>query len=301
MDRKDGMALAEMMMKAVYERTGICATAGVGTNLFLAKIAMDIVAKHVPEHIAYLDEGIFKETLWYHRPLTDIWNIGKGIAGRLQKYGVYDLHGVTLLPPEMLYKEFGVNAKYLIDHAHGREPCTLQDIHSYRPGTRSIHTGQVLFEDYTYEEGEILLYEMAELLIQQMLGQGLAARGISLYAGYSGRERKGSSGSRRLDGYTDVPEDIWQAFHQLYQDKVIPRLGIRTLRLALEDVAPADEVPRHFSLFRSPWEEERQKKVELAMMDIKSKFGKNALLRGIDYFPKATLRSRNGLIGGHHE
>lgn len=142
---------------------------------------------------------------------------------------------------------------------------------------------------------------MAELLIQQMLGQGLAARGISLYAGYSGRERKGSSGSRRLDGYTDVPEDIWQAFHQLYQDKVIPRLGIRTLRLALEDVAPADEVPRHLSLFRSPWEEERQKKVELAMMDIKSKFGKNALLRGIDYFPKATLRSRNGLIGGHHE
>lgn len=301
MYRKDGMALAEMMMKAIYERTGICATAGVGTNLFLAKIAMDIVAKHVPEHIAYLDEGIFKETLWYHRPLTDIWNIGKGIAGRLQKYGVYDLHGVTLLPPEMLYKEFGVNAKYLIDHAHGREPCTLQDIHSYRPRARSIHTGQVLFEDYTYEEGEILLYEMAELLIQQMLGQGLAARGISLYAGYSGRERKGSSGSRRLDGYTDVPEDIWQAFHQLYQDKVIPRLGIRTLRLALEDVAPADEVPRHFSLFRTPWEEERQKKVELAMMDIKSKFGKNALLRGIDYFPKATLRSRNGLIGGHHE
>lgn len=298
---KNGMGIASMIMKAVYERTGICATAGVGTNLFLAKVGMDIVAKHVPEHIAYLDEALFREKLWHHRPITDIWNIGKGIARRLEKYGVYDLYGVTLLPEKTLYREFGVNARYLIDHAHGREPCTLKDIQSYRPENRSISTGQVLFEDYTYEDALLLVYEMAEILIQQLLEKKLAARGISLYAGYSGKDRRGSSGTRKLDGYTDVPEDIWQAFHDLYRKKVLRGMGIRTLRLSLEEVVPASEVPHHFSLFRSPLEEERQKKVEMVMVEVKKKFGKNALLRGIDYYPKATLRTRNGLIGGHHE
>ncbi|MGN0954162.1 DinB/UmuC family translesion DNA polymerase [Dialister sp.] len=298
---KNGMDIASMIMKAVYERTGICATAGVGTNLFLAKVGMDIVAKHVPEHIAYLDEALFREKLWHHRPITDIWNIGKGIARRLEKYGVYDLYGVTLLPEKTLYREFGVNARYLIDHAHGREPCTLKDIQSYRPENRSISTGQVLFEDYTYEDALLLVYEMAEILIQQLLEEKLAARGISLYAGYSGKDRRGSSGTRKLDGYTDVPEDIWQAFHDLYRKKVLRGMGIRTLRLSLEEVVPASEVPHHFSLFRSPLEEEKQKKVEMVMVEVKKKFGKNALLRGIDYYPKATLRTRNGLIGGHHE
>lgn len=298
---KNGMDIASMIMKAVYERTGICATAGVGTNLFLAKVGMDIVAKHVPEHIAYLNEALFREKLWHHRPITDIWNIGKGIARRLEKYGVYDLYGVTLLPEKTLYREFGVNARYLIDHAHGREPCTLKDIQSYRPENRSISTGQVLFEDYTYEDALLLVYEMAEILIQQLLEEKLAARGISLYAGYSGKDRRGSSGTRKLDGYTDVPEDIWQAFHDLYRKKVLRGMGIRTLRLSLEEVVPESEVPHHFSLFRSPLEEERQKKVEMVMVEVKKKFGKNALLRGIDYYPKATLRTRNGLIGGHHE
>lgn len=298
---KNGMDIASMIMKAVYERTGICATAGVGTNLFLAKVGMDIVAKHVPEHIAYLDEALFREKLWHHRPITDIWNIGKGIARRLEKYGVYDLYGVTLLPEKTLYREFGVNARYLIDHAHGREPCTLKDIQSYRPENRSISTGQVLFEDYTYENALLLVYEMAEILIQQLLEEKLAARRISLYAGYSGKDRRGSSGSKKLDGYTDVPEDIWQAFHALYKAKVLKGLGIRTLNLSLNEVVPASSVPRCFSLFRSPLEEERQKKVELVMVEVKKKFGKNALLRGIDYYPKATLRTRNGLIGGHHE
>lgn len=298
---KDGMEMASMMMKAVYDRTGICATAGVGTNLFLAKIGMDIVAKHVPEHIAYLDETLFREKLWHHRPITDIWNIGHGIARRLEKYGVYDLYGVTLLPEKVLYREFGVNAEYLIDHAHGRESCTLEDIRSYRPENRSISTGQVLFEDYTYEEGLLLVYEMAEVLIQQLLAEALAARGISLYVGYSGRKRKGTGGSRKLDGYTDVPEDIWQAFSRLYRDKAARGEGIRTIRMSLDNVAPASSVPRRFSLFRSPEEEEKQKKVEMVMLEMKEKFGKNALLRGMNYFPKATLRSRNSLIGGHHE
>lgn len=250
--QKDGMEVAQMAMKAVYERTGICATAGVGTNLFLAKIGMDIIAKHVPGHIAYLDETIFKEKMWHHRPITDIWNIGNGIARRLEKYGVYDLYGVTLLPEKTLYKELGANAQYLIDHAWGREPCTLTDIRSYQPENRSINTGQVIFEDYTYEDALLLVYEMAELLIQQLLEEKLVTRGIALYVGYSGRDRKGSSGLKKLDGYTYVPEDIWQAFHALYKAKVLQGLGIRTLNLSLNEVVPASSVPRCFSLFRSP-------------------------------------------------
>lgn len=297
----DARSFAEKLMSEVRRDTGVCATAGIGPNLFLAKVALDITAKHVADNIGVLDEESFRAQIWPHRPITDIWGIGPGIAARLAKYHVYDLMGVAALDEQILYREFGVNAEYLIDHAHGRESCTLEDIRSYRPENRSISTGQVLFEDYTYEEGLLLVYEMAEVLIQQLLAEALAARGISLYVGYSGRKRKGTGGSRKLDGYTDVPEDIWQAFSRLYRDKAARGEGIRTIRMSLDNVAPASSVPRRFSLFRSPEEEEKQKKVEMVMLEMKERFGKNALLRGIDYFPKATLRSRNGLIGGHHE
>lgn len=297
---RDGPGIARMAMDAVYKRTGICATAGVGTNLFLAKVGMDILAKHLPTHIAYLDEPRFQETIRNHRPITDIWNIGPGIARRLAKYGVHDLYGVSLLPEKLLYREFGVNAKYLIDHAHGRESCTIADIHSYRPSERSISNGQVLFEDYTWEEGELLLFEMVEILVQQLLEEGLVARGISLYAGYSDKNRRGSRGSKRLAHHTDIPSDLWHAFRQLYRDKVLRGHGIRVIRISLDNVLPSHRVPHFFSLFRSPEEERRQKNVELAMVEVKKRFGKNALLRGIDYFPKATLRERNSLIGGHH-
>ncbi len=299
--RRDGLGIAQMAMDAVYKRTGICATAGVGTNLFLAKIGMDILAKHLPTHIAYLDEALFREKMWHHRPITDVWNIGGGIAARLAKYGAYDLHGITLLPEKLLYREFGVNAEYLIDHAWGRESCTIADIHAYRPGGRSLSNGQVLFEDYTYEDAALLVFEMAETLIQQLLDEHLVTKGISLYVGYSGRPRMGSAGTRRLPAWTDVPEDIWKAFDKLYEEKVVPGLGIRTINLSVNDVVPAGSVPRYFSLFRPEAAEEKQKNVERVMIEVKKKFGKNALLRGIDYLPKATLRKRNTLIGGHHE
>lgn len=298
---KDSIGIARMAMDAVYDRTGICATAGAGTNLFLAKVGMDILTKHLPEHIALLDEDRFKEKIQHHRPITDIWNIGPGIARRLAKYGAYDLYGTSLLPEKLLYREFGVNAECLIDHSHGRESCTIADIHSYRPSERSISNGQVLFEDYTWEEGELLLFEMTEILVQQLLEEGLVARGISLYTGFSDKKKRGSGGTRRLESCTDVPSYIWAAFRRLYRDKVPRGYGIRVIHISLDNVLPAGKVPGSFSLFRPLEEEIKEKNVELAMVEIKKRFGKNALLRGIDYFPKATLRQRNSLVGGHHE
>lgn len=209
---KTPVEMAISLMNQVYQRTGICATAGVGTNLFLAKIAMDILAKHVPSHIGVLDERSFREIMWHHRPITDIWQIAGGTARRLAKIGVYDLYGITRIPEATLYRLFGKNAAALIDHAWGREPCTLSDIRTYAPKSRSISTGQILFTNYTSEDARILLHEMAETLIQELLEKELVTREISLRIGYAGEERASSGGSRRLPGWTDIPSLIERFF-----------------------------------------------------------------------------------------
>lgn len=298
--QKTPKELALFLMQQVYQNTGICATAGVGPNLFLAKIAMDILAKHVPEHIGILDDASFRKVMWHHRPITDFWNIAGGIANKLERIGVYDLYGITCTPENTLYKLFGKNAKYLIDHAWGREPCTIADIRNYKPESRSISNGQVLFEDYTTENAKILIHEMAETLIQQLLEKELVAREVSLRIGYSGRDRLSSGGSHRLPQYTDIPSHIQNAFSELYAAKVKPRMGIRTLNLTLGHVIPAADVGYQMSLFGDYEAEQKERAVEKVMIEIKKKHGKNALLRGIDYMPKATLRLRNTLIGGHH-
>ena len=167
--------LAQTLMNAVFEETHICATAGVGTNLFLAKVALDITAKHVPDHIGWLDEKEFREKLWSHRPITDFWNVGSGVARRLAKYGVYDMGGVAKMNEDILYKEFGVNAEFLIDHAHGREPCTMAEIHAYESKTKSLSNGQILFEDYSADNAFIVMKEMADTLILELVEKKLAA------------------------------------------------------------------------------------------------------------------------------
>lgn len=165
--------MAVMLMDAVYQETGICATAGVGTNLFLAKVALDITAKHSPDHIGFLDEEDFKKTIWHHRPITDIWNIGNGIAKRLMHYGIQDLYGAAHIDEKILYKEFGVNAEFLIDHAHGREPCTIQDIHAYEAKDHSVTQSQILFENYSYDNALLVLKEMVDSLTLELRGRHL--------------------------------------------------------------------------------------------------------------------------------
>ncbi len=303
--KKSGVEIAKMLMEKVWEMTGIAATAGVGTNLFLAKIGMDLFAKHTKEKIAYLDEEIFKEKVWHYRPITDIWNIGNGIARRLAKYGVYDLYGITKLPESLWYKEFGVNAEFLIDHAQGKESCTIADIKAYKPKSHSISTSQVLFEDYIYENARVIVFEMGEVLIQELIEKRLMCKGISLFVGYSeGYERRnerGTQGSAKFLEFTDTPSEIWDAFDRLFKKKVNPLLPIRRIALSLQDTLPIDEVRYASSLFQDFEKEEKERLIQKLMIQVKAKFGRNALLRGVDLLPKATQRMRNQLVGGHHE
>ena len=186
----DARGFAVVLMNAVLAETGVCATAGIGPNLFLAKVALDIAAKHADDHIGFLDQAEFERTIQTHRPITDIWNVGPGIAKRLAKYGVHDLRGVCGLDEGTLYREFGVNAEYLIDHAHGVEPCTIADIRAYEPGAHSLMNGQVLPCDYTREEARDVLREMVDQLVLDLVDKRLVAESISLYVGYA----KGSAG-----------------------------------------------------------------------------------------------------------
>ena len=190
--------LARMLMDEVFAETGITATAGIGTNMFLCKLALDITAKHVDDGIGFLDDAEFHRSIWNHRPITDIWNIGPGIANRLLKYGVKDLEGVSHMPSSVLYKEFGVNAEYLIDHANGIEPCTIAQIHAYKPQGHGVTNGQVLACDYTFDEALIVLREMTDTSVLELVEKHLVTDHISLYIGYA----------RNADGALSSPYSV---------------------------------------------------------------------------------------------
>ena len=214
-------AFARELMDAVRARTGIWATAGIGTNLFLAKVALDITAKHVEDGIGELDEESFRRQIWRHRPITDIWGIGPGIARRLAKYRVEDLMGVAALREDILYREFGVNAEYLIDHAHGREPCTIADIHAYRPSATSQMNGQVLSRDYAPADARTVLREMVDASVLDLVAKGAVASGFSLYVGY-GRGAAPAAG--------EVPTCVDPTRHSAADDTVMLERRARVAR-----------------------------------------------------------------------
>ena len=287
-------------MDAVRAETGICATAGIGTNLFLAKVALDITAKKVPDHIGYLDAESFRQHLWHHRPITDIWNIGAGIARRLEKYGVYDLYGVTQLPAATLYREFGTNAEYLIDHANGVEPCTIADIHNYQAKSHSLSNGQILFEDYNFDDAQIVMQEMVDNLVLELVEKNLVADEISLSVGYSRDVRRPTGCSRKLPAHTSSYKTLVAEFVRLYRETTDKRTPIHKLTVGLGNLVDADTVHLQLDLFADTTADERESKLQHALLDIKGKFGKNAVLRGINYHEKSTGRKRNTLVGGHN-
>lgn len=185
LEKKTAREWAAELVGAVKAETSITATAGIGENLFLAKVALDVLAKKSPDFIGELTESSFRETMWHHKPITDIWNIGPGIAARLAKHGAHTLYDVTRLPEELLYHEFGVNAEFLIDHAWGQEPCTIEEIKAWKPVGKSIANGQVLECDYSFEDARTVLREMVESSALDMVEKGLAARRVSLHVGYA--------------------------------------------------------------------------------------------------------------------
>ena len=290
--------LANMIMKDVYQTTGISSACGIGSNLFLAKIALDITAKHTDDNIGILDEEEFQKTMWHHRPITDIWNIGGGIARRLEKYNVYDLKGITELDEKILYKEFGVNAEFLIDHAYGRESCTIKDIHNYKSKSNSLTNGQILFEDYKYDDALLVVKEMVDILVLELVEKKLVTNNISIYVGYSKDVIKATGGSMKILEYTNSYKLLSEYFVNLFEKTTNKNHLIRRINISVNNVI--GEEFTSIGLFTNIEEDAKERKIQETILEIKQKYGKNAILKGMNLEEKATTRTRNKLIGGHN-
>ncbi|MBQ8974307.1 MAG: DNA methylase, partial [Oscillospiraceae bacterium] len=335
-----------MLLRDVLETTAITATAGIGTNLYLAKIAMDIVAKHMPAdkdgvRIAELDEMSYRHKLWEHRPITDFWRVGHGTARRLAENGIFTMGDIALASEEneeLLYKLFGVNAELLIDHAWGWEPCTIREIKRYRPENNSISSGQVLMHPYDFEKGELIVKEMTDALVLDLVDKGLVTDQMVLTVGYDienlsdaekrkkykgpvttdhyGRSLpKSAHGSVNLGKHTSSTKLIMSAVTGLYERIVNRELTVRRMYVVAnhvlrEEDAPHDDAPEQLDLFtdyeeltarreREERELDRERRMQNALLDIKKRYGKNAILRGMNFEEGATARERNSQVGGH--
>lgn len=321
--------LAMKLMKEVLKETGITATAGIGTNMYLAKVAMDIEAKRAkPDkdgvRIAELDEMSYRRKLWDHKPLTDFWRVGKGYARRLEQAGMYTMGDVALCSEkdeDYLYKMFGVNAELLIDHAWGWEPCEMRDIKKFRPKTNSLSSGQVLKEPYSFEKALVVAEEMAEEMGLALLKRKLVTNQIVLtvvydvsnidYNGdkmkdYYGRTvPKHAHGTYNLDDFTYSLREMKKAVQEVFKDKVNPKLTVRRIMINANNVKREEDLKnelRQISLFDSEEKRkvsEKEKRANEAILNIKKRYGRNAILKGINFEEGATGRERNAQIGGH--
>lgn len=340
--------LASKIMMRIYAQTGITATAGIGTNLYLAKIAMDIMAKHMPAdesgmRIAKLNEMTYRQRLWHHQPITDFWRVGRGYAKRLWENGLHTMGEIARCSlskqgEARLYQLFGVNAELLIDHAWGKEPCTIADIKAYRPENNSMGSGQVLHTAYRAEQARVVVREMADRLALDLVDKGLAADQIVLTVGYdienlTDPQRKASytgeivtdrygrkipkhaHGTINLEGHTNSGKQISRAVMQLYdaiveKDLLVRRLNVTANHVLCEKMCKKEEKPQQLHLFMDSEAEERQKAAEeeelekerhlqTAVLQIQKKYGKNALLKGTNLLEGATMVERNRQIGGH--
>lgn len=290
--------LAQIIIKDIFKTYGITATAGIGTNMYLAKIALDITAKHSPTNIGFLNEEKYKKELWHHKPLTDFWQIGRGIEKRLNRMGIYDMYDISHTEQRRLYKKFGVNAEYLIDHAWGRESCTIADIKAYKPRARSISNNQVLFEDYSYIKARLVLKEMVELGSLKLVENNFVTDTVQLYIGYSKDIIKATGGTKKLTNYTNVYSEILKAFLWIYDKTTSRDYPIRRIGINFANVIETENV--QLSLFVNQKEQDRERKLELAICEIKNKMGKNSIIRGMNLQEGATTIARNKLIGGHN-
>lgn len=296
--RKTPLQMARMIIDDIFETTGITATAGIGSNLYLSKVALDISAKHNPSNIGILNEPLYKQTLWHHQPITDFWHVGRGIAKRLAKYQIFDMAGVAFCDEKILYQEFGVNAKYLIDHAWGKEPTTIAQIKKYQPENNSISHSQVLFEDYSYEDALLAMKEMVELKVLDLVEQHLVTRHIVLYVGYSNKKIKATGGSLKIGVCTNSYRILLSEFITLYKRTTHLNCPIRRLGISFGGVI--DEKYEAYDLFTDYQEIEKERKLQEALINIKGRYGKNAVFKGMDLLEKATTLKRNKLIGGHN-
>lgn len=342
----DAHGFACMLIKEVLAETGVTATAGIGTNLYLCKIAMDITAKHMPAdkdgvRIAELDEMTYRRTLWEHTPLTDFWRVGRGISEKLERYGICtmgDIARCSISREDLLYRLFGVNAELLIDHAWGYEPCTIADIKAYKPQSNSVSTGQVLQHPYDFEKTRLIVREMADNLALDLVEKKLVTNQLVLIIGYdienltdSGRRNaykgeiktdfygrqvpKHSRGTENLGRQTSSARLIVEGATRLFERIADRNLLVRRINLTACSIIPENQVdnseqPEQLSFFVDYEEEERrraeedaalekERRMQDALVTIKHKYGKNAILKGMNFKEGATARERNRQIGGH--
>ena len=344
--------LAMTMIQDILDTTGITATAGIGTNMYLCKIAMDIVAKHIePDkngvRIAKLDEMSYRRLLWNHRPITDFWRVGRGYSKKLEKIGLYtmgDIARCSIGKPtdyyneELLYKLFGINAELLIDHAWGYEPCTMEDVKTYKPETNSISSGQVLHCPYEFDKARLVVKEMTDLMVLDLVDKGLVTNQIVLTIGYdieniTDKNRSqsykgtvttnyyGKKVPKPAHGTTNLPKQtssttlITNAVMELYDKIVNKKLLIRRINIVANKLVDEHSVKNankyeQLDLFtdyenlkkqreKENAESEREKRMQNTILDIKKKFGKNAILKGMNLQEGATAKDRNNQIGGH--
>ena len=349
--RMTARELTRTIILDILKTTGITAAAGMGTNLYLAKIAMDIVAKHVQAdkdgvRIARLNEMTYRRLLWDHRPLTDFWRVGRGYAERLEAHGLYTMGDVARCSigkpgeyhnEELLYKLFGVNAEILIDHAWGWEPCTIADAKAYKPENKSIVSGQVLQCPYDFYKARLVVREMADALALDLVDKGLVTNQLVLTVGYDREnlddpsrrqsyhgpvttDRYGRKIPKHATGtenfpYTSSANDLLRAVTALYDRIVDPNLLIRRLSISANKLLPEADAPKEeaeqldlFTDYAAKEQREqadeaayaRERKIQEAMLGIKKKYGKNAILKGMNLEEGATAKERNQTIGGHH-
>ena len=350
--RLSARELAMKIILDVLHTAGITATAGIGTNLYLCKVAMDIEAKHIPPdkngvRIAELDEMSYRRKLWSHRPLTDFWRVGRGYANKLEQNGIFTMGDVARCSvgkhneyynEDLLYKLFGVNAELLIDHAWGWEPCTIADIKAYKPESNSIGSGQVLQYPYDFEKAKLVVKEMTDALVLDLVEKGLVTNQLTLTVGYDienltdqnrrkkyrgeiktdryGRNiPKHGHGTANLEGYSSSTKQIMAAMLELFDRIVDKNLLIRRLNVTANRVIDEKSIPKppryqqmdFFTDYAAEQEKQkaqqaelaREKKIQETMIDIKKRFGKNAVLKGTNLSEGATGKDRNNQIGGH--
>ena len=292
--------LANKIMQSIYDKVGIRATCGIGTNLYLAKIALDIKAKHAADFIGELDEESFCKEMWNHKPLTDFWRIGPGTERRLQSHGIFTIGDIIYVPEKSMYKWFGIDAELIIDHAWGKEPVSIADIKSYKSKTSSISSGQVLMRDYTHEEGLLIVKEMMDLLCLDLVSKNLITDSLGLYVGYSHTYNIPSSrGSAKIETRTSASFMMTRAITDLYKRIVRRDCPIRRIGISCNNVIEDNGV-RQLSLFDyCPDDLERAYKLQTAIVNIKNRYGKNSVLKGMNYDKAGTTRERNQQIGGH--
>ena len=296
--QKEAKEFAKFLMNQIATRAHIPAAVGIGTNLYLAKVALDITAKKNKDHIGVLTEKTYRATLGHHRPITDFWQVSSGTANRLARFGVYDMAGVAALPESTLYKAFGINAELLIDHAYGRECCEISDIKAYTPKSKSISSSQILFEDYTAEKALLVLTEMALSGCEEMMRRKVICNKISIGVAYSKEIIPPSHGSGKLPRATNLFSIVKPELETLFRKITVRNTPIRRLSISFEDLLSED--CEGYDLFTDFAKVEQERALERTVLSIKDRYGKSAVFRGMDLQEGATALARNKMIGGHN-